>query len=101
MKFIILFEDAPDSDPDIRKTHMRQHLDFLELNSDKVEAAGPLADTDGQGRDGLWIVEAASADEADQLVHEDPFWPSGLRKSYSIIKWKQVYAGGTRLIHPG
>ena len=101
MKFIILFEDAPDADPDIRKTHMAKHLDFLERNADKIEAAGPLSDADRQGRDGLWIVEAGSEGEVDKLVHEDPFWPTGLRKSYSIIKWKQVYAHGSRLNHPG
>lgn len=101
MKFIILFEDAPDADPDIRKSHMAQHLDFLERNADKIEAAGPLSDTDRQGRDGLWIVRADSEGDAEQLVHEDPFWPTGLRKSYSIINWKQVYADGSRLINPG
>ena len=100
MKFIILFEDAPDADPDIRKTHMMKHLKFLEENSDKIEAAGPLSDAAGHGRDGLWIIEAGSEDEAEKLVHEDPFWPTGLRKSYSIIKWKQVYLDGARLIHP-
>ncbi|WP_298849358.1 YciI family protein [uncultured Ruegeria sp.] len=100
MKFIILFEDAPDADPDIRKTHMAKHLDFLETNADKIEAAGPLSDAADQGRDGLWIVEGDTEDEVDQLVYEDPFWSTGLRKSYSIIKWKQVYADGARLIHP-
>ena len=100
MKYIILFEDTPDADPDIRKTNMTQHLDFLEMNSDKIEAAGPLSDTAGLGRDGLWIVEADTLEDADQLVHEDPFWPTGLRKSYAIIKWSQVYAAGSRLIQP-
>lgn len=99
MKFIILFEDAPDADPAIRKTHMTKHLEFLEQNSDKIEAAGPLSDAAGQGRDGLWIVEAGSEDEVNQLVHKDPFWPTGLRKSYSVIKWKQVYSDGSRLIY--
>ncbi len=98
MKFIILFEDAAEADPDIRKTHMANHLEFLERNSDKIEAAGPLTDADGCGRDGLWIVEANSEDDVDKLVHEDPFWPTGLRKSYSIINWRQVYANGSRLI---
>lgn len=100
MKFIILFEDAPDADTDIRKTFMAHHLDFLERHADTIEAAGPLADTDRQGRDGLWIVDADSKRDVHQLVHEDPFWPTGLRKSYSIIEWNQVYARGSRCIHP-
>lgn len=101
MKFIILFEDAPDADPGIRKTHMAQHLDFLDQNSDKIEAAGPLSDPARLGRDGLWIVDADSAKEVDRLVHEDPFWPTGLRKSYAIIPWTQVFAfGSTRIAAP-
>ncbi|MEL6171321.1 MAG: YciI family protein [Pseudomonadota bacterium] len=100
MKFIILFEDAPDADPDIRTKHMKEHLEFLENNSSKIEAAGPLSDSAGEGRDGLWIVDVESEDEVNRLVHEDPFWPTGLRKSYSIIGWKQVFADGARLIHP-
>ncbi len=100
MKFIILFEDAADADPDIRKTHMAKHLHFLEENSDKIEAAGPLSDPAERGRDGLWVVNAGSEDEAERLVHKDPFWPTGLRKSYSIIKWTQVYAIGKRLFDP-
>lgn len=52
------------------------------------------------GRDGLRIVEAGSEDEVDQLVHEDAFWPTGVRTSYPIIKWKQVCADSSRLIHP-
>lgn len=100
MKFIILFEDAPDADPDIRKTHISWHLDFLEMNSDKIQAAGPLSDPAELGRDGLWIVEADAVEDVDRLVHEDPFWPTGLRKSYTVIKWTQVYAEGARLIQP-
>lgn len=100
MKFIVLFEDAPDVDPNIRKTHMARHLRFLEGHSDMIEAAGPLADAAGNGLDGLWIVEAEKPEDLEQLIHEDPFWPTGLRKSFTILKWTQVYAAGSRLIHP-
>lgn len=48
----------------------------------------------------MWIVEADAEEDVDRLVQEDPFWPTGLRKSYAIIKWTQVYAAGSRLIAP-
>lgn len=98
MKFIILFEDHPNAAPDIRKTHMSRHLAFLESRSDMIEAAGPLSDPNGAGRDGLWIVEADREEDVERLIREDPFWPTGLRKSWSILTWKQVYAAGGRLI---
>lgn len=97
MTYVILFEDAPDADPDIRRTHMARHLEFLERNADRIAAAGPLADPQGPGRDGMWIV-TGTMEEAERLVREDPFWPTGLRKSYAIIEWRQVFAGGKRLI---
>lgn len=96
MKFIVLFEDAPDAAPDIRQVYMQRHLDFLESQSPRIEAAGPLDDPDNQGRNGLWIVEADSKDEIEDLIRKDPFWPTGLRQSYSIIAWKQVFAVATR-----
>jgi uncharacterized protein YciI len=65
-----------------------------------IEAAGPLSDDGGKGRDGLWIIEAEGREDVERLIHEDPFWPTGLRKSLSILKWTQVFAAGSRLIRP-
>ncbi|MEM9684741.1 MAG: YciI family protein, partial [Pseudomonadota bacterium] len=88
------------ADPDIRKTKMGDHHAFLESNGDLIEAAGPLADASRKGRDGLWIVEASDRNRLEELIREDPFWPTGLRKSYAIIPWTRVYADGRRLIEP-
>jgi uncharacterized protein YciI len=99
MKFVVLFEDNPAAGA-IRRQHMAAHLAFLEKNAAKVMVAGPLQTSDGQGAGGLWLVEAADASEVDALVKEDPFWPTGLRKSVRILAWKQVFADGRRLI-PG
>lgn len=98
MKYILLFEDAADADPDIRKTHMAAHLSFLEAHGAVIEAAGPLSDPDGKGRDGLWIVEADNEDDLHALIRADPFWPTGLRASVAILPWRQVFRDGTRLI---
>ncbi len=100
MTFIVLFEDDPEADTDIRKSHMAAHLDFLETHQSKIHAAGPLSDDEHGGRDGLWIVEADTSAEIKALIRADPFWPTGLRKSYSILRWTQVFANGTRLIRP-
>lgn len=97
MKFAILFEDAPDADPDIRKTHMPDHLAFLERHREMIEAAGPLPGY-GESAGGLWIVEAKDEAAATALVHADPFWPTGLRKSVRVLAWRQVFADGRRLI---
>lgn len=101
MKFVILFQDNPSADPDIRKNHMPAHLAFLEKHASQIEAAGPMHTPDGDGAGGIWIVDTENDAAADQLVRSDPFWPTGLRESYRILSWTQVYANGHRLINAG
>ncbi len=101
MTFIVLFEDNPQADPDIRKRHMPDHLAFLTANASSVCAAGPLYDSEGGGRGGLWVVDADDETAVERLVHDDPFWPTGLRNSFTVLRWHQVFAEGRRLITPG
>ena len=100
MRFIVLFEDSVSTAPEIRKMHMSAHLDFLEANAASLIAAGPLSQPTGEPAGGLWFVQAGNEGEVERLIRQDPFWPTGLRKSFTILKWTQVYADGVRLIHP-
>lgn len=87
MTYIILFEDDLNADPEIRSSFMGAHRAFLDANSDKIVAAGPLGDPAG----GLWILDVDDPSEAEALVHADPFWPTGLRKSYTVRAWRKVF----------
>ena len=98
MKFVVLFEDNTETSIDLRLRHMPEHLAFLERNALKIKAAGPLTAVDGECAGGLWIVNANDPFEIDALVKEDPFWPTGLRKSVRIFVWNQVFADGRPLI---
>ena len=100
MHYAILFQDDPNADPDIRRRHMAEHLAFLEAHADEISVAGPLATIAGDSAGGLWIVQAKNDAAAERLVHADPFWPTGLRKSVDILRWMRVYADGSRLIDP-
>ena len=92
MTFIVLFEDNADK-ADRRQAHMAAHLAFLTANSETIEAAGPLFEG-AEGAGGLWLVRAGDAAQVRALVEADPFWPTGLRKSVRILRWRQVFAGG-------
>jgi len=92
MKFAILFEDNAEF-ADKRTAHMPEHQAFLARNAAKIQAAGPLFAA-GAGAGGLWIVEAANAEEARGLTEEDPFFPTGLRKKITVLEWRQVFADG-------
>ena len=92
MPYLILFEDAPGHDH-TRAAHMADHLAFLTAHAAQIDAAGPLFDGDS-GAGGAWVADVDTAEEAMQLVHADPFWPTGLRKSVRVLRWKQVFRAG-------
>ena len=98
MLYIVLFTDNADR-ADVRQRLMPAHLSFLEQHRSSIRAAGPLCEAaDGSGAGGLWLVEAEDHGAVDDLVHQDPFWPTGLRKNVRILTWQQVFADGRRLI---
>ncbi len=94
--FAVLFEDDPQLGAEVRPRHMPAHLEFLARNADRIRAAGPLRETSSQPAGGLWLVDAADAATVERLVREDPFWPTGLRRSVRILEWRQVFADGAR-----
>ena len=100
MKFLVLFQDSPSADADLRARFMAEHLAFLEASAGVVEAAGPLRNAGGEAAGGAWIVEADSAEAVETLIRDDPFWPTGLRESVEVLQWDRVFAEGRRLIAP-
>ena len=92
MIYCVVFEDD-DRHADMRTKHMQAHLGFLRKHAETIEAAGPLTDTTtGMPAGGLWVVKAESPAAVRALIEEDPFWPTGLRKSVRILEWKQVFS---------
>lgn len=97
--FAVLFEDDPNRAQEVRQRLMPAHLAFLERNAGQVQAAGPLKSAgDGGPAGGLWLVDASDKEAVDTLVRADPFWPTGLRRSVSVLEWTRVFADGARRI---
>lgn len=98
MIFALLFEDN-DAFADMRHQFMPAHLNFLVNNKDSIQYAGPLRDAgNNEPAGGLWIVSVKNREAAQALIEQDPFWPTGLRKSIRILEWTQVFADGVRQI---
>lgn len=91
MTYLILFEDAASAPPDLRQRHMKAHLAFLTEHQASITAAGPLHEADGTGAGGAWLVSVDSPQQAQDLITADPFYPAGLRKSWRILRWTQVF----------
>jgi uncharacterized protein len=95
--YAVLFEDDTACADEVRSRYMQAHLEFLMRNDAVIKSAGPLRDGNGAPAGGLWLVEAGAASDVEALVRDDPFWPTGLRRSVRVLVWKQVFADGVAL----
>jgi uncharacterized protein YciI len=88
MKFAAIIEYLRDAEKvqALRPTH-RQYLTDL-LQRGQLAAAGPF--TDGTGA--LIVYEAASAEEAEQLLRADPFHQGGIFLSWVLRPWNPAMA---------
>ncbi len=95
MLFIVQFEDVYADHParlPERAQHMPAHLAFLAQHGDRVVAAGALRPAeDAAPVGGIWIVNVPTKADVDALVHQDPFWTAGLRKSVQVSHWAKAF----------
>ncbi len=100
MLYALFFEDNPDKAEERRRL-MPRHLAFLEDHAGEILAAGPLHDgLSGTAAGGLWLVEAENPERVEELIRADPFFPTGLRRSWRTLAWTRVFADGRRLPAP-
>jgi uncharacterized protein YciI len=88
MKYAAIIEylNDPEKVQSLRPVH-RQYLAQL-LERGQLTVAGPF--TDGTGA--LIVYETASADEAETLLHGDPFHKNGIFLKYVLRPWNPVFA---------
>lgn len=98
MRYAVVFEDN-ENRADKRARYLPQHIAFLSENASSILSAGPLFSENGNvPAGGLWLVEAPDEGAVQALIHQDPLWPTGLRKSVRILNWKRVFANGESLL---
>lgn len=91
MLFAVRFTDKSESQT-IRKKKLEAHLAWLAEREDQILVAGSLRkETESNPIAGLWIVEANSKEEVENLYQTDPFWISGLRESVEILHWSKAF----------
>ncbi|MDH3317589.1 MAG: YciI family protein [Gammaproteobacteria bacterium] len=92
MLFVVRFTDKQDR-KEVREQFLQAHVDWLDQHKQHVLVGGSLRRTPGeQPVGGLWIVEAESRSEIQQLIRSDPFWINGLRQNYEILHWSKAFA---------
>jgi uncharacterized protein YciI len=88
MKFAAVIDYIQDKAKiaEIRPAH-RQYLTDLKSRG-KLAVCGPFTDDSG----GLIVYEADTRDEAEQLLHSDPFNQNGVFVRYHLRPWNPVMA---------
>ena len=92
MLFAVIFIDKIGLG-EVRTANLEAHIQWLEANREVILAGGSLRPELGQTpKGGLWIANAQSKEQLDQLLKTDPFYTSGLRESYEILHWSKANA---------
>ena len=95
--YLCICRTKPDAAPiaiDKETLHL-QHRAWLQglADRDLLEASGPARDADGTHQGSIFILRAASADEARRLIAEDPQVREGQRVP-EITPWQRVWFEG-------
>jgi len=90
MLYLMICEDHSDS-LELRMATRTAHLAFIDTIRDQVRLAGPMLSDDGERMLGsLFLIEAASLDEARALNARDPYQQAGLFAKVTIRPFRQV-----------
>ena len=90
MLFAVIFTDQPGK-AHVRVKNLRAHIAWLELNKDIIPIGGSLREELGDmPKGGLWIAEAESKTQLEELLKTDPFYIGGLRQRYEILHWSKA-----------
>jgi len=98
MLFVARFTDKPDI-AERRAELLQAHFDWLAANDDRVLIAGSLrTDVGGSSLGGLWIIEANSKADAEQVFQTDPFFANGLREKVEVFHYVKAHPDKTSVI---
>ena len=81
-----------DNVADLRVEFLAQHLEWVSQNKTKIKVAGPLLDKNNYQYGSMYIVEASSIEQAEQLLAQDPYHNANIWRSITTNEFKD-YAG--------
>jgi len=95
MLFILRFTNKPEKAALIPQLYPA-HVQWLKERESKILVPGAIrSDPDAPPVGGLWIVNAESKAEVEQLFRTDPFWVNDLRQGYEILYWYKAFPDKT------
>lgn len=98
MPFLIETWDKPGSQQ-LRRDTRAEHLDFLARHKALLLACGAKLNDDGTDQGGgLYVVDLATREEAEQFIASDPFYRVELFERVAITRWRKAYVAGECLL---
>lgn len=86
MRLVAYFEDKAGMMKH-RLANEPAHLAYLKTNKAEIVIAGGLRpEPDGKFVGGLWVMDVASFERAEELIKNDPYYVPALR-SYKLLVW--------------
>ncbi len=74
----------------VRMDNRPAHVDYLKSFGDKLQAAGPTLDAEGNMNGSLVILDFEVEEDAAAFASNDPYAQAGLFEQVIIQPWKKV-----------
>lgn len=74
----------------VRMKNRPTHVEYLKSFGDKLHAAGPTLDAEGNMNGSLVILDFETPTEAEAFAADDPYAKAGLFEKVIIQPWKKV-----------
>lgn len=95
--FIVYCRDGRNQE-NVRKEKRQLHVDYLQKSLSVLRCAGPLLSTGGHPTGGLFVLDVASQDEAEDWARDDPLAQAGVYERVDVLQWKYLLGDGVSLV---
>jgi uncharacterized protein len=100
MPYLIETYDKPDHQS-LRQRIRPVHLEYLEMNKNKLLASGAKLDDAGQNASGgIYILDTESRSDAEAFIAEDPFTKTELFQRIEITRWRKAFSNFESYLWP-
>jgi len=90
MPYLIETYDKPEHQS-LRQRIRPVHLEYLEMNKNKLLASGAKLDDEGQNACGcIYIPDTESRSDAEAFIAEDPFTKAKLFQRIETTRWRKA-----------
>jgi len=74
----------------VRMNNRPTHVEYLKSFGERLHAAGPTLDEQGEMNGSIIILAVDSLEQANHFAENDPYAKAGLFESVTISTWKKV-----------